>query len=99
MAVRKIGLVSRTYRHVNRYRQILTVLFKYGFEELVEQLRIGQYIEIGWKLISRAQRPHVEHLTAFERVRMALEELGPTFIKLGQVLSTRPDLVPAQLAT
>ncbi len=99
MAVRKIGLVSRTYRHVNRYRQILTVLFKYGFEELVEQLRIGQYLEIGWKLISRERRPHVEHLTAAERVRMALEELGPTFIKLGQVLSTRPDLVPAKLAT
>ncbi|MCK4342270.1 MAG: AarF/ABC1/UbiB kinase family protein [Phycisphaerae bacterium] len=96
MAIRKIGLVSRTYRHVNRYRQILTVLIKYGFEELVDRLKISQYLEIGWKLISRTRREHVETLTAAERARMMLEELGPTFIKLGQVLSTRPDLAPAE---
>lgn len=94
MVIRKIGLASRTYRHVNRYRQILTVLIKYGFGELVEQLRIAQYLEIGYKLVARQQRAQVESLTTAQRVRMALEELGPTFIKLGQVLSTRPDLVP-----
>ena len=94
MPIRKIGIASRTYRHVNRYRQILTVLFKYGFEGLVDALKIGQYIEIGWKLISREPRAQVESLSAAQRVRMMLEELGPTFVKLGQVLSTRPDLIP-----
>lgn len=98
MAIRKIGIASRTYRHVNRYRQILSVLFKYGFEELVERLRIGQYVEIGWKLIAREQHAQAKSLTTAQRVRLALEELGPTFVKLGQVLSTRPDLVPAELA-
>jgi ubiquinone biosynthesis protein len=104
MAIRKIGIVSRTYRHVNRYRQILTVLIKYGFEGLIDTLRIGQYIEIGLQLVSRearqarAQREQIERLTLPERVRRMLEELGPTFVKLGQVLSTRPDLVPHAFA-
>jgi ubiquinone biosynthesis protein len=94
MNVRRIGLASRTYRHVNRYRQTLTVLIKYGFGGLVDRLRITQYLEIGLRLISREPRPHVETLTPAERARLALEELGPTFVKLGQVLSTRPDLIP-----
>ena len=98
MPIRKIGIVSRTYRHVNRYRQILTVLVRYGFGGLVDRLRIGQYLEIGLQFITREQREHVEMLSIPVRVRMALEELGPTFIKLGQVLSTRPDLVPPELA-
>ena len=93
ISIRKIGIIGRTYRHLNRYRQILTVLFKYGFGDLVETLKIEQYIEIGLQMISRKRRERLEKLTRAERTRMALEELGPTYIKLGQVLSTRPDLV------
>ncbi|UCD32188.1 MAG: hypothetical protein JSV38_15765 [Desulfobacterales bacterium] len=95
LSIRKIGVVGRTYRNLSRYRQILAVLFKYGFGDLVELLRIEQYIEVGLQLISRNRRDRIEKYTRAERVRMAFEELGPTYIKLGQVLSTRPDLVPA----
>lgn len=94
LSIRKIGVLGRTYRHLNRYRQILTVFFKYGFGDLVDLLKIDQYIEIGLQMISRHRRERLERMTRAERVRLAMEELGPTYIKLGQVLSTRPDLIP-----
>ncbi|MCF8077979.1 MAG: AarF/ABC1/UbiB kinase family protein [Desulfobacterales bacterium] len=97
LSIRKIGVLGRTYRHLNRYRQILGVLFKYGFGDLVDRLRIEQYLEIGLQVISRKKRERVERLTRAVRVRMAFEELGPTFIKLAQVLSARPDLIPPDL--
>ena len=94
ISIRKIGVVSRTYRNLNRYRQILAVLFKYGFDDVVELLKIDQYIEIGLQVISPKRGDRVERLSRAVRVRLAIEELGPTYIKMGQILSTRPDLVP-----
>jgi ubiquinone biosynthesis protein len=94
LSIRKISAIGRTYRGLNRFRRILTVLLKYGFGDILELLKMDQYVEAGLKIISKKQTIRVEKLTRPEGLRMALEELGPTYIKLGQILSSRPDLIP-----
>ncbi len=89
--------INRNIRSLRRYRVILGILIKYGFGHILEQLNVNYYIELGKKIVTFGSAPReVEHLTPAERLRLAMEELGPTFIKLGQVLSTRPDLLPGE---
>ena len=93
LSIRKITAAGITYRHLARYRQIITILFKYGFEDILGAFKIDKYIDVGRKLISRKRRELINNHSRAERVRMAFEDLGPTFIKLGQALSMRPDFV------
>ena len=93
LSIKKIGNIGRTYRHLKRYRQILSIFFKYGFEDLIKKLKISQYIEAGLQIVSKTSHSLISKLPQAQRVRMAMEELGPAYIKLGQMLSTRPDLL------
>jgi len=92
----RIPRIDRRSRNLKRYRQIIGVLVKYGFGHILDQIKIGPYLRLGKKIFVR-EKPEAEELNYAQRIRLAIEELGPTFVKLGQVLSTRPFLIPLDL--
>jgi len=97
MPIRKIGVISRTYRHINRYREVIAILVKYGFGEVLAKLELQKHLDFGKGFILGKTAAEIADVSHWGRVRMALEELGPTFVKFGQIMSTRPDMVPQEL--
>lgn len=87
--------ITRRIQHVQRYAQILEVLGRHGFAGLSQQLGIDSLIERGRAVLGGTPKEPCDRIPLVERVRLVLQELGPTFVKLGQLISTRPDLAPA----
>jgi len=90
----KISTIPQLYRNLNRWREILSVLSKYGLADWISRLDLefakGIFKDRSGEMLARH--------TPQARIRLAMTELGPTFIKLGQILSTRPDVVGRELA-
>ncbi|MCE5185351.1 MAG: hypothetical protein LLF76_04415 [Planctomycetaceae bacterium] len=86
----------RTVKHLRRYRHIMGVLIKYGFEEAAGLFARRFHIGFGGRGLPGLDHQRLLEVSLPQRMRMAAEELGPTFIKLGQLLSTRPDLIPEE---
>jgi ubiquinone biosynthesis protein len=84
----------RILRNLRRSGEVVAVLIKYGYGDLVDRLGITPYLRLPARLWNKETPEHIAPLRRGERIRLALEELGPTFVKFGQILSTRPDLIP-----
>ena len=88
--VRRSIQITRAVKGAGRLRQIVSVLSKHGFGDVIQRLNLDSYLP--GKLTRWAEVEETRGIG--ERMRLAFQELGPTFVKLGQVLSMRPDLIP-----
>jgi ubiquinone biosynthesis protein len=93
------GFRKRYLRDIPRIGRIIAVASRHGFGYLVEEMGLQRFFSLGMRTVTFQKSPSLAHLRrigAPERLRMMFEDLGPTFIKLGQVLACRPDMLPLE---
>lgn len=76
---------------IGRAREMLGIVVKYGLSDWVSKGGLGKY------LVSKKRLARIGKFNQWERIRMAVEELGPTYVKFGQILADRPDVVSEEL--
>jgi ubiquinone biosynthesis protein len=89
--------IRQRYRSFIRYNQILRVFVKYGFEQIVSYMLASKRYSFIRRIIPKTTRKNAQKYSKWEKMRLVCEELGPTFVKFGQILSNRPDLLPEEL--
>lgn len=90
--------IPRSFRHINRYREIVFVLIKYGLNNFIGRtIDVRHWFGKSRRYTSFDNNGKHSKKSLYERIRLALEELGPTFVKFGQLLSNRPDILPLAL--
>lgn len=93
--------MHRSIRNTRRLAEVVGVLARHGFRQILLETGISHLIDGSVASVLRSQGGEQADTDApiEARIRMAIEELGPSFIKFGQIISTRPDLIPPELAT
>ena len=88
------GKITRSVQGLNRLRKIAQVLTRHGFGHVVDRVHLGRFVPVA-KLWQPARKPALQEspLSLGQRLARVCEDLGPTFVKLGQTVSTRADLV------
>jgi len=90
-------MFKNTISNLTRIRQVAEVLLRYGFEDVVTTTPLRRLVSQARRLSWHRADRQVFETTRWERVRLIIEELGPTFIKLAQAMSNRADLLPQAL--
>ena len=90
-------MFKNTISNLTRIRQVAEVLLRYGFEDVVTTTPLRRLVSQARRLSWQRADRQVFETTRWERVRLIIEELGPTFIKLAQAMSNRADLLPQAL--
>ncbi|MCQ2009060.1 AarF/ABC1/UbiB kinase family protein [Sporolactobacillus sp. STSJ-5] len=91
-------MIGKHIRHIKRYQEIVSVLVKYGFGYIVKDVGLFHLLSLPKQIASDFSGNGNDQKSLGQRIRLMLEELGPTFIKLGQLLSLRTDILPEQIA-
>jgi len=85
-------MIGKRIRHIKRYRDVAKVLARHGFGFFVEEMGLLHMLSLPKRLFTDTEE--MDPMSFGERIRLVIEELGPTYIKIGQIASTRADIIP-----
>lgn len=88
-------MIGKRIRHIKRYRDVAKVLARHGFGFFVEEMGLLHMLSLPKRLFTDTEE--MDPVSVGERIRLVIEELGPTYIKIGQIASTRADIIPQDI--
>lgn len=88
-------MFGKRIRHIKRYRDVAKVLTHHGFGFFVEEMGLLHMLSLPKRLFTDTEK--MDPMTVGARIRRVIEELGPTYVKIGQIASTRADIIPEEI--
>ncbi len=92
--IRQIEKIEQTYKNFKRFEEIIRVIFKYNLQGIIKGFELPTALNFVGEKYFQADAKEFKDKPLAQRVRLALQELGPIFVKLGQILSLRVELLP-----